>query len=269
MKSGFKKFLIHTAAFVLAIVLAFIGLNIWLKSYTRHNKALPVPDISLMALEDAVFTLKDNHLRFEIIDSVRNAEHPAGVVLEQRPKAGAKVKENRIIYLTINAQEEKYVPVPFVKDFSQRQAIATLKAVGFKVSDIRFAPSQYRDLVLDVQLEGQSVENGASLPIGTELELVVGQGPSDEKIAIPDFIGKSLDSVVIIAHESSVNIGEIRYDVEPSNKKDAENYFVYMQDPAPAMHYNMGKHVDIWMSKNPDMLIPADSLLMMEEELDF
>ncbi len=268
MKPGIKKTLSHLAAFILILILLFVGLNIWLKSYTRHNKALRVPDITLQSLEEAVFLLKDNHLRFEIIDSIRNAKHPAGVILEQRPQAGAKVKENRIIYLTINAQEEEYIPVPYVKDYSQRQAVATLKATGFHIANISFVPSEYRDLVLDVQFNGLSVEDGSTLPLGSGLDLIVGQGSSDAKIAIPNFIGKSLDSVIIIAHENSVNIGEIRYDEEPSNKKDATKYFVYMQDPVPAMHYAVGKRVDIWMSKNPDMLIPADSLLMIED-IDF
>jgi beta-lactam-binding protein with PASTA domain len=134
---------------------------------------------------------------------------------------------------------------------------------------VRFAPSEYRDLVIDVQHEGLSVSNGASLPVGTSLDLIVGQGAGSEKIAIPELIGKSLDSAIIIAHESSVNIGDIYYDVEPDNKRDANKYFVYMQDPAPHMHYNVGKRVNVWMSKNPDMLLSPDSLLIEDIEIDF
>lgn len=256
-------------AFVLTIVILFIALNIWLKAYTRHDKALRVPDVCLQSIEEAAISLKNTQLRFEIIDSIRNANQPAGVVLEQRPVAGAKVKENRIIYLTINSQEEKYMVVPNVKDFSQRQAIATLQAVGFNIADVRFAPSEYRDLVIDVQHNSVSVANGSSLPVGTALDLIVGQGAGSEKIAMPELIGKSLDSAIIIAHENSVNIGDIFYDEEPNNKRDAAKYFVYMQDPAPAMHYNVGKRINIWMSKNPDMLLPPDSLLMEDLEMDF
>ncbi|MBO5976947.1 MAG: PASTA domain-containing protein [Bacteroidales bacterium] len=269
MKPGIKKTMFQLVVFVLTIVILFIALNIWLKAYTRHDKALRVPDVTMQHLEEAALSLKNNALRFEIIDSIRNANHPAGVVLEQRPSAGSKVKENRIIYLTINSQEEKYMMVPNVKDFSQRQAIATLQALGFKIADVRFAPSEYRDLVIDVQYEGLSVSNGASLPVGTALDLIVGQGAGSEKIAIPELIGKSLDSAIIIAHESSVNIGDIYYDVEPDNKRDANKYFVYMQDPAPHMHYNVGKRVNVWMSKNPDMLLSPDSLLIEDIEIDF
>lgn len=265
MKTGLKKTLIHLGAFLACLLVLFIALNIWLKSYTRHNQALRVPDVCLQPMEDAAVSLKNNQLRFEIIDSIRNAQHPAGVVLEQRPHAGAKVKENRIIYLTLNSQEEKYVMVPNVKDFSQRQAVATLQAVGFKIAEVRFVPSEYRDLVIDIQSEGLSVESGSSLPIGTSLDLIVGQGNSNEKIAMPDLIGKSLDSAIIIAHNSSVNIGDIHYDEEPK-KKDADQFFVYMQDPLPNMHYSVGKRINIWMTKNPDMLLSPDSLLLEEVE---
>ncbi len=268
MKPGIKKTLYLLTAFILTVIAVLIILSIWLKAYTRHDKAILVPDVTHLSMEEAAASLKSCQLRFEIIDSIRNDRHPAGVVLEQRPSPGSKVKENRRIYLTVNSQEEKYMTVPAVKDNSQRQAISTLQAVGFKVAHVQYVPSQYRDLVLDVQYQGQSIASGTSLPMHSALTLVVGQGNNNEKVSIPDLIGKSLDSAIIIAHENSVNIGEIRYDEEPTRKNSAE-YFVYMQDPVPAMHYSVGKRIDIWMSRNRDMLLPADSLLNEDIDLDF
>lgn len=255
MKATAKKILINLLIFAILSFLIILGLEIWLRHYTHHNQAILVPDVTTLSLDEATAALQARQLRFEVVDSIHDSSQPAGVVLEQRPLAQAKVKVNRIVFLTINAQEEKYLPVPFVKDFSQRQATATLEAVGFTVGNIIFVPSEYRNLVLDIQYQGTSIQAGTTLPVGTRLDLVVGHGRSTDQIRIPDFIGKKMDSVFLIAHSYSVNIGKVNYDVTPANDKESAKYFVYRQEPAAGTFYPVGKRIDLWMSRNPDLLL--------------
>lgn len=259
MKATAKKILINLLIFVILSFLIILGLEIWLRHYTHHNQAILVPDVTTLPLDEATAALQARQLRFEVVDSIHDNSQPAGVVLEQRPLAQAKVKVGRIVFLTINAQEEKYLPVPFVKDFSQRQATATLEAVGFTVGNIVFVPSEYRNLVLDIQYQGSSIQAGTTLPVGTRLDLVVGHGRNTDLISIPDFIGKKMDSVFLIAHSYSVNIGNISYDVTPANDKESAKYFVYQQEPAAGTSYPVGKRIDLWMSSNPDaQSLPAN-----------
>ncbi len=243
-----KRILIHLLCLVGVCLLILFGTILFLNRYTRHNQAIRVPDLIGLDLDQADRTLTQSALRYEVIDSIFNRQQKPGSVLDQRPAAQSKVKMGRIIYLTLNSHQEKAVAVPYVKDYSQRQAVATLEATGFKVDKIVYVASEYRNLVLDVKLGDRSLESGTTLPIGTSLTLVVGQSRSYSRILMPNFIGMTLDSAFILAHSSSVNIGEVVYDETPT-ERNVNSYRIYEQSPAPNSSHAIGKRVDIWLSK--------------------
>ena len=58
--------------------------------------------------------------------------------MEQTPRAGAKVKVGRKIYVTVNKSEYRLVRIPSLKDKTKRQAESTLKAIGFKIGEITY-----------------------------------------------------------------------------------------------------------------------------------
>lgn len=192
-KKGFSRLFwnFYTKNIVLAIVLS-IGLVFlvlfWLNKYTRHNEAISVPDVKGQQVEQAETLLGKSKLRFAVIDSVYTKDKAPGAIVEQNPPADARVKENRIIFLTINARAQKKIAVPDMRDNSYRQAVATLESLGFQIVDIVRKPSEYKDLVLDVTYRGQSITNNQELPIGSPLTIIVGSGepeaPSDSVIII-------------------------------------------------------------------------------------
>ena len=251
-----KVILINIGAFAALCVVLLVGVNAWLRVYTHHNQALRVPDVCDLTVGEAAASLSERGLRFSVIDSIRNSSKPAGVVLEQKPAPNAKVKTNRIIYLTTNAHEEVCAVVPYVKDYSQRQATATLEALGFKVEKVTLVPSEYRNLVIDILYQGESIEPNTTMPIGSGFTLVVGRGRSTDRTIIPPFIGMSLDSAILLAHQSSLNIGNVSYDVKPANNQEAAGYFVYQQSPLPGEVETLGKRIDLWMTTDTMLLYP-------------
>ena len=70
-------------------------------SYTRHNQAVVVPDERNEA-EDAAEFFGNNKLRYNVIDSVFSKDG-SGSIVELVPGVGSKVKEGRIVFVTINA----------------------------------------------------------------------------------------------------------------------------------------------------------------------
>lgn len=264
MKPTPKKILFHLLLFIGICSILLIGVHYWLNRYTHHNSAILVPDVTDLYVEEADVLFQEKGLRYEVVDSIHVDDKAPGVIIEQKPEANAKVKINRIIFLTINAEEERTIPLPYVKDFSQRQAVATLEAVGLKVSRIRFVPSEYRNLVLDVKYDGNSIEAGTPIPAGSNISLVVGQGQSSEKVLIPDFFRMPLDSAILFAHASNVNIGDISYDVTPKNEKEALKYFIYKQEPEAGTYHTIGKRIQIWMTQNADLLYPENTLPAQE-----
>ncbi|MDL2222383.1 PASTA domain-containing protein, partial [Parabacteroides sp. OttesenSCG-928-N08] len=61
-----------------------------------------------------------------MIDSVFSKDVAPGSVVELVPKAGSKVKEGRIVFVTINALTAQMGRIPEVEDLSFRQAYALL-----------------------------------------------------------------------------------------------------------------------------------------------
>lgn len=165
---------------VVAVILCTI-LIFWLDSYTRHGTATIVPSVRYLTVAEASDILSRKGFRCEVIDSLFNDRVAPGVVVEQTPDAESRVKEGRIIYLTINAFSPKKVTMPSLIDGSARQAQAILRALGFDNVRIEYEPSPYKDLVLDVLCNGRQVESGEKIPMTSHITLIVGMGdmPAD------------------------------------------------------------------------------------------
>ena len=183
--------------FVISIVLAIVltcgivwGVLHWLDSYTRHNEALVIPDIKGMKLEEAASLLTDNHLRYNVIDSVFSKEVAPGAIVEVVPNVGSKVKEGRILFITINALTSQMATIPEIEDLSFRQAYALLRSRGFNSIEIEYVPGDYKDLARDVELNGRKLDKGEHVPLTAPLTLIVSSGD-----AMPDSLQMQLDSL--------------------------------------------------------------------------
>lgn len=165
---------------LLVTIILFIGLNIWLNSYTRHNDATKLPSVKYMPIDEATHILQRHGLRYEIIDSIYNENATPGIVMEQIPAPDSKIKEGRVIYLTINAFSPRTIRLPHLINTSVRQAKAQLLSVGFKNIEIEYKKSPYKDLVLDIKQNGQPVCGGEHIAASTMIVLVVGDGITNE-----------------------------------------------------------------------------------------
>ena len=186
--------------------LLVFGVLRWLDVYTRHNEAIIVPSVADMQVDEARQLIEAEGLRCEVVDSINSRKHKAGVIVDQVPQANSKVKQNRIVFLTINAAKSHSVVVPDVMDLSQRQAIATLRALGFKVDSVEYKPYKYRDLVIDVLYKENPIEPSTRIPYGSSLWLQIGDGFEDPYAndSLADSLNlDSLDEVVDIEIEEA------------------------------------------------------------------
>lgn len=167
---------------LLAIFILFILIVcslLWLKSYTRHNQVVSVPNVKGLSVREAAPYLQKAKLRFDVIDSVYRKDAKPGTIVDIVPPANSKVKETRIVFLTVNAVSTRTLVVPEVQDISQRQAVAMLRSVGFENIDIEYIDSSYKDLVLGLKYNGRDVKPGERIPVSGRLILVVSSGFSD------------------------------------------------------------------------------------------
>ncbi len=265
MRYAVKRILKHVLIFSLIVTVLLIIVTISLKSYTQHDSVIIVPDVTTLTVDEASPFIEKKGLRYKIVDSIRVATARPGVILEQKPVPGSRVKQNRFIFLTVNAISEEKIVFPDVKDFSQRQAVATLEANGIRVGSIEFMPSEYRDLVLGVRFQGKNIPAGYRLPKNSSVTLVVGQGASVGEIAVPSLHGCYMLEANERAHASSLNIGNIYYDVTPVNSDAAKKYKIYRQVPITGSSASVGKNIDVWMTTDENILQEPDEVFMPED----
>ncbi|GMN11930.1 hypothetical protein MTsPCn9_32320 [Croceitalea sp. MTPC9] len=172
-----KTFLIQLGlALLVAILLVFLTLQ-WLKSETNHGEFVEVPDFSKMSVQEMRKVAEDAGLRYEVLDSTNyNPDFPRFSILEQKPLAGSKVKDNRKIYFTVNPSGYKKVTVPDIIQVTKRNATSRLRAVGLEVQRVTYIDELGKDMVYRMKYKGKYVNPGDKLPKTSKLELICGNG---------------------------------------------------------------------------------------------
>lgn len=84
-------------------------------------------------------------------------------MIDQTPKPGSFVKENRKIYLTINPSDFNEVTIPNIIQKTYRQAAPTLTSLGFRIGDTLYRPNLGKDVVLEIQFRNKKVNPGDKL----------------------------------------------------------------------------------------------------------
>lgn len=244
-KLMFVIYMLLLAAVVGAIIVSIVLLS--LNRYTQHNVEVEVPNICSLYIEEANLLLASEQLHVQVIDSTYSRKVPLGTIVEQNPLPGAKVKHGRSIYAIVNAKQQRQVPLPDLHDMSYRQAEATLKAVNLLISRVEYEPSEYKDLVLDVRQDEQSLVAGMRLVEGTGVVLVVGKGSGTEQVIVPDLVGKTLEEARNALLGMRLIVGATDYDVLPVPQTEAD-YRIYQQSPAAGQWITEGSHVDLSLS---------------------
>lgn len=166
----------HLFIMLLILIAGVVALFMWMGVYTNHGEFVVVPEIKGMTVEEAEIMVKSSKINLQIVDSIYDKELPRGVIIEQFPRGGSKVKQNRELYLTINTISPISISVPQLKDLSYRQAYSLLLGLGFPEPSVLEVESEYKDLVQRVRYQGRTVQEGEKLPITSKLQLVVGIG---------------------------------------------------------------------------------------------
>lgn len=171
-----KYFWINIIAMIVVVALLLFGTLKGIDIYTRHGEAVVVPHVKGMTVGEAGMVFGNRGLSCVVSDSTYVKGKPAGCILDYNPSAGQKVKEGRIIYLTINAMNVPLQVIPDVADNSSlRQAEARILASGFKLNDVEYMAGE-KDWVYGVKYQGRMLAVGEKVPMGATLTLMVGDG---------------------------------------------------------------------------------------------
>lgn len=249
-----KAFLKHfglafgTTAILLWICFAFLS------SYTKHGETIDVPNIIGKTQLEAEQILKDANLRFVIADSIFDIKKPKGSVLDQNPSANFKVKENRTIYVTLNALTPPKVQMPSLVDASIRQAKSMLESYGLILGKTTFKPDFAKDAVLSQRFKGKEIEPGTLLLSGSKIDLVLGDGNKrGERVSVPNLIGLTKDEAERRLKNISLAIGAKIFD---ETVKDSLAARIYRQSPqySSDAQISEGQSIDLFFTQDKNKI---------------
>ncbi len=237
-----KNILIASA---IIVVLAW-GSLIAIDFYTRHGESQVIPDLRGSYLEEAEQLLSKKGLYAQVIDSVYVRNKKQGTIIDQIPAPNSTVKSNRFVYLIINSHKVRQVNLPEISEVSYRQADAMLQSMGLSVASVEYAPSQFKDLVIEIKFNGRTVFPGTRIPEGSAVVLVVGNGEGNTAAKTPLLKGISLEEANLKAASASCQIGVVEYDVPPSGNES--KYFIYRQRPVAGSALPTSAKIDVFLT---------------------
>ena len=239
------RFLIYLSFFSLVLfLLIFKIIDVSLKHYTRHHKAIYVPSLIGLNLESTKDTLKKYDLNFIIIDSAAyNPNYNRGSIVSHNPKEGAEVKPGRKIYLTINPLTIHYIPFPNLENKSLRQGMALLENSAFRIGQLYYINDFARDVIRFSKVDSEKVNRNDSLPKFTIVDLYLGNGHNQE-VLVPNIVGLQFNQIKKRLNTNSLNLG--KYHINDSIS-DTLKSIIYRQNPGEHEKVPLGSHISIWL----------------------
>jgi eukaryotic-like serine/threonine-protein kinase len=221
---------------------------IYLPNRTNHGEQVTVPDLTGKPVSAIDSLLAPLHLRYEVGDSSYSADHPPLTVLQQFPKAGHMVKENRKIYISINRSTTPPLPVPNLLESgsgSLANAEAVLRSNELKRGRIIYQHSPFRDLVIEMRMKGKVIEPGSRIPKGSVIDLVVGDGGGPKDFLMGNFVGMPYQNALLRLGNLSLHLGGIQIpdDVDTTGIVS----YVLKQFPAAGDSVSIGDPVELWI----------------------
>lgn len=244
----------------LTFTLIFTFFYVYLPATTNHEETITVPELEGIHLSEIDEFLTKRNLRYEVTrDSGYSDKYPPKSILKQYPEPGDKVKENRKIYLTLNAENPPEVKMPKLIDGSVKNAQMVLESYNLRLGEIKYVPDLAQNAVLEQWYNGNEIEPGTRIPKGSKINLVVGDGLGNQQLTVPDLEGMEFESAEFVIIGSGLKIGsviqsngtneEIGSDSLETIESSPTKMVVTRQNPEPGGKIRIGEVVDLWLEE--------------------
>lgn len=268
-----KELLIHVGIVIgISFILVLCFFYVYLPATTNHNETITVPDLEGIHMDNIDEFLIKRNLKYEVMaDSGFTSEYEPQTILKQYPLPGSKVKENRKIFLTLNAVSPPQVKMPDLVDGSVKNAQLLLKSYGLERGSIKYVPDLAQNAVLEQKYNGKTIEPGTYIPKGSKIDLIVGDGLGNTVLEVPDLSGMELEDAEFTVVGSGLKMGSILFrntslsDRDPKNEvQQAEKRLIVVkQTPSPGRNVRIGEEVDVWLDEQEEQ---EESILDSAEE---
>ena len=247
-----KRYLRITAIWVGVLFLFVLLLDqVIMPLYVQEGRTTKVPDVQGMPLPDPLNLLTQQGLVGKEAEIREDKQYPEGTVAAQNPVAGSVVKFGRGVYLTVSGGAPS-IRMPALRGRSLRDATLTLERFGLRVGDIQYqvSPEYPENTIIE-----QSVPEGKEISSKNVISLIVSQGPSADRIPVPNLVHKSLAEAERALLNTGLAVGKVTYQVNLSMLPNT----VLDQYPRPGGFASKGDAVDLFVAQKAENVIPLEN----------
>lgn len=196
-----------------AVCAIFFALAVFRGCSSAQAKDVDVPDYIGKTLVEAKEN-NPNNFQFEI-KSKYDESKELGSILAQEPAGGSmKVKSGSTITLTVNGTDTE-VSVPFVTNFSEKEALQMLKDKNFMTEMVYVENTKTP--------KGYTIDTfpkaGVKSTIGSTVYVFVANGAKPEQVKLPSVTGLTLSEAKSQIEELGLTV-ETQYDDDSKEAKD-------------------------------------------------
>jgi serine/threonine protein kinase len=163
------------------VVGGFVHLTI-----SKGKERIAIPQINGLTPDVAAMQIANVGLKIGTITQIFNSNIPKGFVISVAPGPGVRVQRNTFVNLIVSKGVEKISTINYV-GLSGEQALNELETSGFVVT----SNLAYSDTIATGAVISQTPAGGRPLPKGSEISLVVSEGPA--MVFIPNVYSLSTD----------------------------------------------------------------------------
>ncbi len=261
LKEGSLQSLMINVGLALGIILmgGVSFFYVYLPNSTNHGEEIPTPDLSGKNITELDSMLTPLELRYEAGDSSYSADLPPLTVLQQFPRPGHPIKQNRKIYVSINRSTPPTLPIPNLLESgsgSLANAEAVLRSNELKRGKILYRHSPFRDLIIEMRMNGKVIEPGSRVPKGSVIDLVVGDGGGPKDFIMGNLVGLPYENALLRLGNLSLHLGSVQIPEEV----DTSTFIIYVlkQSPVQGDSVSIGDPINLWIG-------PKDYKLKEEE----
>ena len=241
------------------MIVVVAGLWFSLNIYTDHGNFVTVPHVEGLSIEQAEERFAVVGLDYFVRDSIWSAGAVGGLINDQLPDSGARVKTGRKVDLTIYRHAAESEQLGIREGDVGAVAILKLRNKGIEFIAEYESNVLLNGMVIRVERNGKKLEPDSRVTPGEDVKLVIGK-LGDEKVWVPNCYGMSLDSAEIRLTGANLSLGSTLYEGEFITALDSAMARVYRQSPLPADEPSVliGSSIDLWL-KSPNPRIDLDT----------
>jgi beta-lactam-binding protein with PASTA domain len=208
----------------------------------EKSKEVEVPNVVGLPLEEAMVVLDEKGFQAVGDQKRPNTLYEEGTVVEQKPSAGSKVKQGRLVQLVVSSDVEA-VRVPYLLGLTIEQALSIAERRGFEIEKVDTVQS---DTFAQGLIVAMKPDPDIRVTPGTKLRLYISAGPASKNIPVPNIIDLPVEKARAFLESNSLVMGEIhRMSIV------GKGGIVVRQSPDPGVLLKAGDTVRVTVGHDP------------------